>query len=108
MGQDGAGRINPMMPCVVQEIVVPIVHEAFSVREMSEEPPGTDSDESPSAIEMEDIPTARVQEGPGPENVHPGASEKNPFTIGTTYSVLDGCLFHFLTFTRCFILFVFV
>uniref|UniRef100_A0A3B1IHV3 Small G protein signaling modulator 1a n=1 Tax=Astyanax mexicanus TaxID=7994 RepID=A0A3B1IHV3_ASTMX len=41
---------------VVEETVVPIVFEAFSTREMSETP----SDESPSAIEMEDIPSARV------------------------------------------------
>ncbi|XP_072520553.1 small G protein signaling modulator 1 [Salminus brasiliensis] len=41
---------------VVEETVVPIVFEAFSTRKMSETP----SDESPSAIEMEDIPSGRV------------------------------------------------
>ncbi|XP_066509859.1 small G protein signaling modulator 1-like isoform X2 [Hoplias malabaricus] len=41
---------------VVEEIVVPVVFEAFSTCKMSETP----SDESPSAIEMEEIPSARV------------------------------------------------
>ncbi|XP_051968703.1 small G protein signaling modulator 1-like isoform X1 [Xyrauchen texanus] len=45
---------------VVEEMVVPLVHEAFSTREMSEARAGTESDESPSAIEMEEIPTAKV------------------------------------------------
>ncbi|XP_062873722.1 small G protein signaling modulator 1 [Trichomycterus rosablanca] len=99
--QDDVGKKKAMMPCVpvpavVQEIVVPVVFEAFSLREMSKEPPTTDSDDSPSAIEMEDIPMARmvpmkaVQEGsslPG----KPGESEKNATTTtdastGTTYS----------------------
>lgn len=44
---------------VVEETVVPLVHEAFSRREMSEVQ-ADESDESPSAIEMEDIPTANV------------------------------------------------
>lgn len=45
---------------VVEETVVPLVHEAFSRREMSEAQAADESDESPSAIEMEDIPTANV------------------------------------------------
>ncbi|XP_073696194.1 small G protein signaling modulator 1 [Garra rufa] len=45
---------------VVEETVVPLVHEAFSTREMSEAQDATESDESPSAIEMEEIPTAKV------------------------------------------------
>ncbi|XP_051515029.1 small G protein signaling modulator 1 isoform X2 [Myxocyprinus asiaticus] len=45
---------------VVEEMVVPLVHEAFSTREMSEARAETESDESPSAIEMEEIPTAKV------------------------------------------------
>ncbi|XP_053336855.1 small G protein signaling modulator 1 isoform X1 [Clarias gariepinus] len=89
-------RKKVMMPCasVVKEIVVPVVFEAFSMREMSKETPTTDSDESPSAIEMEDIPMARlvhVQEGteallPEMENdysqfdSHAEASEKNTST----------------------------
>ncbi|XP_051551797.1 small G protein signaling modulator 1-like isoform X2 [Myxocyprinus asiaticus] len=44
----------------VEEMVVPLVHEAFSTKEMCEAQAGTESDESPSAIEMEDIPTAKV------------------------------------------------
>ncbi len=40
--------------------MVPLVHEAFSTREMGEEQDATESDESPSAIEMEEIPTAKV------------------------------------------------
>ncbi|KAI4877011.1 hypothetical protein NFI96_007101, partial [Prochilodus magdalenae] len=51
-------RKRAAMQCapVVEETVVPVVFEAFSTRKMSETP----SDESPSAIEMEDIPSARV------------------------------------------------
>uniref|UniRef100_A0A9J8A5Q5 Small G protein signaling modulator 1a n=1 Tax=Cyprinus carpio carpio TaxID=630221 RepID=A0A9J8A5Q5_CYPCA len=45
---------------VVEEMVVPLVHEAFSTREMGEAQDATESDESPSAIEMEEIPTAKV------------------------------------------------
>ncbi|KAI2664877.1 Small G protein signaling modulator 1 [Labeo rohita] len=45
---------------VIEETVVPLVHEAFSTREMSEAQDATESDESPSAIEMEEIPTAKV------------------------------------------------
>ncbi|KAI7813256.1 putative small G protein signaling modulator 1-like, partial [Triplophysa rosa] len=45
---------------VVEETVVPLVQEAFSRREMSEVQAPDESDESPSAIEMEDIPTAIV------------------------------------------------
>lgn len=45
---------------VVEETVVPLVQEAFSRREMSEVQAPDESDESPSAIEMEDIPTANV------------------------------------------------
>ncbi|XP_051971873.1 small G protein signaling modulator 1-like isoform X2 [Xyrauchen texanus] len=44
----------------VEEMVVPLVHEAFSTKEMCEAQAGTESDESPSAIEMEEIPTAKV------------------------------------------------
>ncbi|XP_026117213.1 small G protein signaling modulator 1 isoform X3 [Carassius auratus] len=44
---------------VVEEMVVPLVHEAFSTREMGEHD-ATESDESPSAIEMEEIPIAKV------------------------------------------------
>ncbi|XP_052451637.1 small G protein signaling modulator 1 isoform X1 [Carassius gibelio] len=44
---------------VVEEMVVPLVHEAFSTREMGEQD-ATESDESPSAIEMEEIPIAKV------------------------------------------------
>lgn len=91
---------------VVKEIVVPVVFEAFSMREMSKETPATDSDESPSAIEMEEIPMARlvgVEQGseallPEMETLYPqydthaAASEKNTATspvpsTGTTYSV---------------------
>lgn len=91
---------------VIKEIVVPVVFEAFSMREMSKETPTTDSDESPSAIEMEEIPMARlvgVEEGsesllPEMEPIYPqydtpaAASEKNITTspgpsTGTTYSV---------------------
>lgn len=39
-----------------------MVHEAFSNRKMSEAQDETESDESPSAIEMEEIPTAKVWE----------------------------------------------
>ncbi|XP_026882973.2 small G protein signaling modulator 1 [Electrophorus electricus] len=45
----------------VRETVVPVVFEASCTRKMSDArpaPPTTDSDESPSAIEMEDIPMA--------------------------------------------------
>ncbi|KAF4112788.1 small G protein signaling modulator 1 isoform X2 [Onychostoma macrolepis] len=45
---------------VIEETVVPLVHEAFSTREMGEAQDETESDESPSAIEMEEIPTAKV------------------------------------------------
>lgn len=45
---------------VVEEMVVPLVHEAFSTRKMSEAQDETESDESPSAIEMEEIPIAKV------------------------------------------------
>ncbi|XP_016423515.1 small G protein signaling modulator 1 isoform X1 [Sinocyclocheilus rhinocerous] len=45
---------------VIEETVVPLVHEAFSTREMGEAQDATESDESPSAIEMEEIPTAKV------------------------------------------------
>ncbi|XP_039514510.1 small G protein signaling modulator 1 isoform X3 [Pimephales promelas] len=45
---------------VVEEMVVPLVHEAFSTRKMSEARDETESDESPSAIEMEEIPIAKV------------------------------------------------
>ncbi|XP_067295403.1 small G protein signaling modulator 1 isoform X1 [Pseudorasbora parva] len=45
---------------VVEEMVVPLVYEAFSTRKMSEAQDETASDESPSAIEMEEIPTAKV------------------------------------------------
>ncbi|XP_056602523.1 small G protein signaling modulator 1 isoform X2 [Triplophysa dalaica] len=45
---------------VVEETVVPLVQEAFSRREMSKVQAPDESDESPSAIEMEDIPTANV------------------------------------------------
>ncbi|XP_059404580.1 small G protein signaling modulator 1 isoform X1 [Carassius carassius] len=44
---------------VIEEMVVPLVHEAFSTREMGEQD-ATESDESPSAIEMEEIPIAKV------------------------------------------------
>lgn len=90
---------------VVKEIVVPVVFEAFSMREMSKETPATDSDDSPSAIEMEEIPMARlvgVQEVseallPEMETLYPQfeshavASEKNTTispvpSTGTTYS----------------------
>ncbi|TRZ00603.1 hypothetical protein DNTS_016599, partial [Danionella cerebrum] len=57
--------IKPEMPRrapVFEETVVPLVHEAFSTREMSEAQDATESDESPSAIQMEDIPTAKVWE----------------------------------------------
>lgn len=56
--KEGPGSKKAVMQTapVVEETVVPIVFEAFSTRKMSETP----SDESPSAIEMEDIPTARV------------------------------------------------
>ncbi|KAK3514908.1 hypothetical protein QTP70_034958, partial [Hemibagrus guttatus] len=89
---------------VVKEVVVPVVFEAFSTCEMSKETPATDSDESPSAIEMEEIPVARmvgVQEAseallPEMETLypqfksHPVASEKNTTTpvppTGTIHS----------------------
>lgn len=45
---------------VVEEMVVPLVHEAFSTRKMSQAQDETESDESPSAIEMEEIPIAKV------------------------------------------------
>ncbi|KTF89040.1 hypothetical protein cypCar_00007938, partial [Cyprinus carpio] len=45
---------------VIEETVVPLVHEAFSTREMGEAQDATESDESPSAIEMEEIPIAKV------------------------------------------------
>ncbi|XP_016297264.1 small G protein signaling modulator 1-like isoform X1 [Sinocyclocheilus anshuiensis] len=45
---------------VIEETVVPLVHEAFSTREMGEAQDATELDESPSAIEMEEIPTAKV------------------------------------------------
>ncbi|XP_052413843.1 small G protein signaling modulator 1 isoform X6 [Carassius gibelio] len=45
---------------VIEETVVPLVHEAFSTREMGEAQDATESDESPSAIQMEEIPTAKV------------------------------------------------
>ncbi len=45
---------------VIEETVVPLVHEAFSTREMGEAQDATESDESPSAIEMEEILTAKV------------------------------------------------
>ncbi|XP_059407209.1 small G protein signaling modulator 1-like [Carassius carassius] len=45
---------------VIEEMVVPLVHEAFSKREMGEAQDATESDESPSAIQMEEIPTAKV------------------------------------------------
>ncbi|KAA0716733.1 Small G protein signaling modulator 1 RUN and TBC1 domain-containing protein 2 [Triplophysa tibetana] len=45
---------------VVEETVVPLVQEAFSRREMSQVQAPDESDESPSAIEMEDIPKANV------------------------------------------------
>ncbi|KAK7164193.1 hypothetical protein R3I94_002802 [Phoxinus phoxinus] len=45
---------------VVEEMVVPLVHEAFSTRKMSEAQDETESDESPSAIEMEEIPITKV------------------------------------------------
>lgn len=107
-GQAEAVRKKVMMPSapVVKEIVVPVVFEAFSMREMSKETPTTDSDESPSAIEMEEIPMARlvgVEEGSEallPEldtlypqyDSHAAVTEKNTSTspvpsTGTTYSV---------------------
>ncbi|XP_026995730.1 small G protein signaling modulator 1 isoform X2 [Tachysurus fulvidraco] len=106
-GQPEAVRRKVTMPSapVVKEIVVPVVFEAFSTREMSKETPATDSDESPSAIEMEEIPVARlvgVQKGreallPEMETLYPQfeshavTSEKNTTTTpvpstGTTYS----------------------
>ncbi|XP_026795640.2 small G protein signaling modulator 1 isoform X3 [Pangasianodon hypophthalmus] len=106
-GQAETVRKKVTMPSapVVKEIVVPVVFEAFSMREMSKETPATDSDESPSAIEMEEIPMARlvgVQEGneallPEMETLYPQfdshavANEKKTATspvpsIGTTYS----------------------
>ncbi|XP_037387569.1 small G protein signaling modulator 1 isoform X1 [Pygocentrus nattereri] len=56
--KEEASRKKAVMqsPPVVEETVVPVVFEAFSTRKMSETP----SDESPSAIEMEEIPSARV------------------------------------------------
>lgn len=107
-GQSEAVRRKVTMPSapVVKEIVVPVVFEAFSTREMSKETPATDSDESPSAIEMEEIPVARlvgVQKGreallPEMETLYPQfeshavTSEKNTTTTpvpptGTTYTV---------------------
>ncbi|XP_060763875.1 small G protein signaling modulator 1 isoform X3 [Neoarius graeffei] len=53
-------KVTMLSAPVVKEIVVPVVFEAFSMREMSKETPVTDSDESPSAIEMEEIPMARL------------------------------------------------
>lgn len=107
-GQAETVRKKVTMPSapVVKEIVVPVVFEAFSMREMSKETPATDSDDSPSAIEMEEIPMARlvgVQEVseallPEMETLYPQfeshavASEKNTTispvpSTGTTYSV---------------------
>lgn len=107
-GQVETVRKKVTMPSapVIKEIVVPVVFEAFSMREMSKETPITDSDESPSAIEMEEIPMARlvgVEEGsearlPEMETIYPqhetqaAASEKNTTTspipsAGSTYSV---------------------
>lgn len=107
-GQVETVRKKVTMPSapVVKEIVVPVVFEAFSMREMSKETPVTDSDESPSAIEMEDIPMARlvgVEEGseallPEMETLYPQfdshsvANEKNITTspvpsTGATYTV---------------------
>ncbi|XP_017307063.1 small G protein signaling modulator 1 isoform X1 [Ictalurus punctatus] len=106
-GQAETVRKKVTMPSapVVKEIVVPVVFEAFSMREMSKETPATDSDDSPSAIEMEEIPMARlvgVQEVseallPEMETLYPQfeshavASEKNTTispvpSTGTTYS----------------------
>ncbi|XP_065106819.2 small G protein signaling modulator 1 isoform X1 [Paramisgurnus dabryanus] len=44
----------------VEETIVPLVHEAFSTSEMSDAQAAAESDESPTAIEMEDIPQAKV------------------------------------------------
>lgn len=100
--QAEAVRKKVMMPSapVVKEIVVPVVFEAFSTREMSKETPATDSDESPSAIEMEEIPVARLVGVQGASEIetlypqyesHAVASEKNATTsvppTGTIYSV---------------------
>ncbi|XP_058230563.1 small G protein signaling modulator 1 isoform X2 [Hemibagrus wyckioides] len=102
-GQVEVVRKKVMMPSapVVKEIVVPVVFEAFSTREMSKETPATDSDESPSAIEMEEIPVARlvgVQGASEAETLYPQyeshavASEKSTTTsvspTGTIYSEL--------------------
>lgn len=83
-GQAEAVRKKVTMPSapVVKEIVVPVVFEAFSMREMSKETPATDSDDSPSAIEMEEIPMARlvgVKEG----------SEVLPPETSTLYAQYD-------------------
>ncbi|XP_046698212.1 small G protein signaling modulator 1 isoform X2 [Silurus meridionalis] len=107
-GQVEAVRKKVTMPSapVVKEIVVPVVFEAFSMREMSKDTPATDSDESPSAIEMEEIPVARlvgVQEGSeallsGMQNLYPQfdshtvdseqSSKTSPVPTGSTYSEL--------------------
>ncbi|XP_030647609.1 small G protein signaling modulator 1 [Chanos chanos] len=53
---------EPQHAPVAEEILVPAVQEVFSTREMGAGTAAvtTESDESPSAIEMEDIPMAKV------------------------------------------------
>ncbi|XP_009299657.1 small G protein signaling modulator 1 isoform X3 [Danio rerio] len=61
-GPTGKRKADMQRKAPVVEETVPLVHEAFSNRKMSEAQDETESDESPSAIEMEEIPTAKVWE----------------------------------------------